>query len=401
MRLTPSDPDIQTIVARIEDQSIDLQPNFQRGEIWSIPKRQRLVDSILRDWHVPPIHVVIDNNNRQLVLDGQQRLAAIRDFSNNLFPVDGNIQPIDPSIKLIHGLHFNELPEEWRRKFNQFTLRLFRITDYHASEPGELFFRLNQPSALTAAEQRNAFFGKAREQVKHLVERMLTDGLNDRFWNFTNARMAYDDIIARTCYLIEGKSLKRKITSTALADRYRSEDGFADEVISRVKDSISLLSKCKDLLQNQPSFNKATAQSWLTFLACLINDQYIEISPEILAKFIDAFNSQRVLSDIGIEDTQNFGKLKRLAGNDSISVLMKIYEDRATSRVADVSSVVLRDFTIWVLFWAFTPPQIKSGGYLKRVSDVFNHNQGLWPEGPSHAAEFENLTIAAKWGESL
>src|SRR5262249_53423944 len=47
-----------TIVSRINSGDINLQPHFQRGEVWSEAKRQKLIDSILRDWRVPPIHVI-------------------------------------------------------------------------------------------------------------------------------------------------------------------------------------------------------------------------------------------------------------------------------------------------------------------------------------------------------
>lgn len=40
MRLLPSDPDIQTIVARIKGGDINLQPDFQRGEVWGSPKKE-------------------------------------------------------------------------------------------------------------------------------------------------------------------------------------------------------------------------------------------------------------------------------------------------------------------------------------------------------------------------
>lgn len=94
MRLIGSDPDIQTIVSRIKTGDIDLQPDFQRGEVWSRAKKQRLVDSVLREWHVPPIHVIEDLTSRkQEVLDGQQRLTAIRDFVDGEFAVDGTVIP--------------------------------------------------------------------------------------------------------------------------------------------------------------------------------------------------------------------------------------------------------------------------------------------------------------------
>jgi uncharacterized protein with ParB-like and HNH nuclease domain len=84
MKMTPSDPDIQTIYSRICSGDLDLQPNFQRGEVWPTQKKRKLIDSILRDWHVPPVHVVVSERGRQEVLDGQQRLAAIGPLESSL-----------------------------------------------------------------------------------------------------------------------------------------------------------------------------------------------------------------------------------------------------------------------------------------------------------------------------
>jgi hypothetical protein len=128
MQLQPSDPDIQTIVGRIRSGDLDLQPEFQRGEVWSVAKKRRLIDSILRRWHVPPIHVVIEEDGRQVVLDGQQRLASIRDFVNGEFKVDGSIEPADPSIERLGGLRYESLPPDVRRSFDQFTIRVFRLS---------------------------------------------------------------------------------------------------------------------------------------------------------------------------------------------------------------------------------------------------------------------------------
>ena len=44
LRFNTSDPDIETIVRRIDRKIIDLQPDFQRGEVWSTAKKQRLED---------------------------------------------------------------------------------------------------------------------------------------------------------------------------------------------------------------------------------------------------------------------------------------------------------------------------------------------------------------------
>lgn len=58
MKCESTDLEIETIVNRIKNEDMDLQPDFQRGEIWTLQKKQKLIDSILRGWKIPPIHVI-------------------------------------------------------------------------------------------------------------------------------------------------------------------------------------------------------------------------------------------------------------------------------------------------------------------------------------------------------
>src|SRR3954470_17105963 len=104
MRLIPSDPDIATVVGRIRDGSLDLQPEFQRGEVWSRTKQRLLIDSILRSWYVPPVHVVRTEHDEQEVLDGQQRLRSISDFRHGHYTVDGRTEPHSQAIATLAGL---------------------------------------------------------------------------------------------------------------------------------------------------------------------------------------------------------------------------------------------------------------------------------------------------------
>ena len=118
MRLTPSDPDIETLYRRIIDRQLDLQPDFQRGGVSTLLKKQKLIDTILRDWHIPPIHVIkpVDSPVNE-VLDGKQRLTAIRDFMNNEFTVNGAIEPQSSLIENLGGKRFNDLPLEIRERW--------------------------------------------------------------------------------------------------------------------------------------------------------------------------------------------------------------------------------------------------------------------------------------------
>jgi hypothetical protein len=345
MRLIPSDPDVATIHRRITSLELDLQPNFQRGEVWTTSKKQKLVDSILREWHVPPIHVIQGISGADEVLDGQQRLASIRDFIDDKLKVNGSIEPYDETISALNGLIFSELPNEWKRKVLRFPLRVFSIVDYSPSEPSELFYRLNQPASLTAAEQRNSFFGVPREQIKALVIKMESLELDKGFLGFSNSRMAYDDVLARVCVALEN-GLNAKVSSTLLADRYRSGQPFLPEAYYVVEKSIETLAKIRHQLTTTIKLNKASLLSWLIFICRGIKSTpSIQISK--YAEFLETFEHERFLHMLGENPVGQFDGLK--------ASLNDIYTDRVTARVADASSVTLRDAALWALFILSSP----------------------------------------------
>lgn len=350
MRLIGSDPDIETLVLRIRSGLIDLRPNFQRGEVWSKAKKQRLVDSILRDWHVPPIHVVEVAESKTLeVLDGQQRLVAIRDFTSDVFPIDASIEPLDQKLMPLGGKFFSELPEDWKRQFNQFTIRQFRIVEYTPAEPGELFFRLNQPAILTGAEQRNAFFGPVREQVKELVAIFQKNKVED-YLGFKNTRMAYDDVVSRVGLAVDRRTIAEKITANDLVDLYRRDTPFSDTIFDSIAIAIEQLCAVGHKLA-ETKFNKATLFSWLLFLIRRRAEGGGLIDVDSLADFlhffhVSAFNPNNVWSRILPAETMS---------NSAVPItLLGIYSNRSSSRVADVSSVLLRDAIIWMFFTAYT-----------------------------------------------
>src|SRR3954452_15566096 len=135
MKLTPWEPDLKTVVERIESGDIDLQPDFQRQEIWSPAKKRRLIDTVLRGWSIPPVFLVVTKDGRMEVLDGQQRLAAVRDYFRNEFSIDGKITPADERIQSLVGRYYRRLDAVDKRLIDQYTLRCFRITDYLPDEP--------------------------------------------------------------------------------------------------------------------------------------------------------------------------------------------------------------------------------------------------------------------------
>lgn len=328
MRLTKTDPDLESLVRRIREGELDLQPDFQRDEIWDTPRRQRLIDTILRAWYVPAIHVVVDSEGEDVVLDGQQRLAAIRDFFANKIRVNGSTEPPDERIRRLDGLTYEKLPAEVRRAVNGFSISVIKLDDYEPQEPNELFFRLNQSYNLTPPEKRNALHGEARDQVKELVEDLKESGLltKERI-GFNNSRLAYDDVIARACVALEIDDMRRHINNNVVEAQYRS-GAFAETTISGVRSAAAQLLRLIDATKSRVRFNKGTLQTWLVYCAWAPIDTGL-IPDDLLARFEELRLEARADGSTGF-----------------LGPLIALYDDRASYRVTDVSSVLIRDLVI-------------------------------------------------------
>jgi len=327
MKLQPWEPDVRTIVDRISSGDIDLQPDFQRQEIWSRTKKKKLIDTILREWSIPPIHLVVGPDNRLEVLDGQQRLASLKDFYSNKFSISGNFTPTSEEVNKLHGKFYKNLEEKTRRLVDNYTIRCFRITDYSPEEPSELFYRLNQPAMLTSGEQRNALFGPAREQLKKIVDHFEACGNSKETIGFSNIRLSYDDIFARILFFIERGGFDVKGTESRISDRFRKQEAFDDDVFERVISAITYFSDSRSEA-GVIKLNKASALSFLLFYS-----RFIDAPPD--NEFMAYFKSFQ------FGDASAYRK---------IGYVYDLFVDRASLRVTDVSSVALRDFSLFYLY---------------------------------------------------
>jgi hypothetical protein len=397
MNLNPSDPDIATLLRRIETNKLDLQPNFQRGEVWGLQKKQRLIDTILRGWHIPPIHVIKTTKSSKVeVLDGQQRLVAIRDFYNNVFPINGSHPPIDDDILKLDGYYWDDLINtRYQDIIEEFTIHFLTISDYKPGEPGELFYRLNQPTNLTSAEQRNAYFGEARQQVKDVTDYMTNSlGYSQEWIGFSNSRMAYDDVLAKTLLTIELGTLAVKITANKVTSRYRDSNGFSEKTVASVHKSLCLLSEAIRQRGVKTKFNKATLYSWLLF-----THRFQELYGENLSLLSELFTFFEDTKDQVQSDNINSSPPTRFT-KSFIKFLIDLYINRSSSRVADTSSVIIRDLAIWSFFIInFQNISSKSSDLRETLQYLFELNHSGSKQFIEK--EFQDLIACTNWGERI
>jgi len=378
-----------------------LQPDFQRGEVWSPAKKRRLVDSILRKWHVPPIHVVETPVGSLEVLDGQQRLVAIRDFYQGQIKVDGQIEPKDSAIEALHYLTFHQLPAEPRNTFLRFGIRLFTITDYKVGEPAELFYRLNQPLLLTSPEQRNAFFGPVRDQVRSIVKTYEEAALQPDFIGFSNSRMSHDDVVSRVCFALENGTIRTKITAGGLASRYRRGKAFDIAIEKRVSGALNVLGAARSSVDRSVRFNKATLFSWLWMLVSA--GEAAHSHAEGIGRLISAveLGRRKPIQDVPALDGG-------LSSRELLTELLLVYQDRATSRVGDVLSVLARDFVLWACLYTFSnsfslaPIVVRSQGLVAKLTQALEVLKS-WSESPEDDGKrfedvLDEVLSTVQWG---
>lgn len=386
-----SNIEIQTIITRMVDGDINLQPDFQRGEVWSLNKKKKLIDSILRGWNIPPIHVVENSLGIDEVLDGQQRLISIRDFCDNVFPVDGSIVPTDQRIADLDGIYYKNLPDGVKRKFNKYLITIVRLSQYKPEEPAELFYRLNQPATLTAAEQRNAYIGKTRSQIKELVKDFEGMGADKELIGFSNSRLAYDEIISKFAFMVEEKTLKKKITAGNISNRYRSDTEFQEETIIVVRNALNkyanILLEMKEEKSYLPKFSKATMLSWLIFVKRHYNNS-IEDDLELIFAFEglrDYLKGKLKIEKLGTAVVDIDYLMKNYVYLES---MMNLYNQRSSMGSTDALSVIYRDIIINIFYNMLYK---KNGDMLEKVEDLYN-------ERGNFNATIEQINIDYSWG---
>ncbi|MFZ2640405.1 MAG: DUF262 domain-containing protein [Verrucomicrobiia bacterium] len=68
---------------------MSLRPTYQRRRRWGAERQSRLIESFIMNIPVPPVFVYETSYNRYEVMDGQQRITAIKDFYEDQLVLTG------------------------------------------------------------------------------------------------------------------------------------------------------------------------------------------------------------------------------------------------------------------------------------------------------------------------
>lgn len=153
---------IETIISQVESGNIDLNPAFQRRNVWENDKRSKLIESFIVGYPVPEVVLaeVPGKKKQYVVIDGKQRLLAIHGFfkpENKYWKGKAELKGLTIR-KDLEGVSFDKLDEDDLRLLNNSDLRCTILSGYKTTAVlYDVFYRLNTGSVpLSMQELRNS-----------------------------------------------------------------------------------------------------------------------------------------------------------------------------------------------------------------------------------------------------
>lgn len=213
----PFDPDeisintkiytMDACLRRLIQDTIILNPDFQRQEVWTIDKKSRLIESLMLKIPIPMFYVSADERSTLTIVDGLQRFSTIRDFvlgkeylkTKNESDRGNGFKLQDLEFwKEYEGKSFKELPINI---VNRILETEFTFTVINPGTPEELrrniFKRINTGGLpLSSQEIRNALYiGQATTMLNGLASLDVFKQATD--YSIKNLRMEDKELILR------------------------------------------------------------------------------------------------------------------------------------------------------------------------------------------------------------
>ncbi|KAK0505384.1 hypothetical protein EDD18DRAFT_1129082 [Armillaria luteobubalina] len=161
----------QALYEQIISNDIDLDPEYQRGEVWRENKQTGLIDSIFRNFYIPPVIFAVnlfeDGTETRTCIDGKQRLTSIHRFMEGLIPRRKYWYTDHPGVP--SSKQKNMLPETLRRLFANKQIVCVEYPDLTDDNERDIFQRVQLGMALTAAEKLQAISSPRVQIIRELL----------------------------------------------------------------------------------------------------------------------------------------------------------------------------------------------------------------------------------------
>ncbi len=198
---------VSNLLSRLENDEIDLYPDFQRNEnLWSPVKQCQLIESLMLRIPLPAFYFNAQDDNKWIVIDGLQRLSAFR----NYLLEDRKFEGLQ-FLKDFNGLSFKDLPRQYNRRIIESGIIAYTVeSGTPDSVVYNIFQRINTGGVtLLPQEIRNALYpGKATRLTSELAKSknfldatqmaIHSERMQDR--EYINRYLAFTELDVSDCY---------------------------------------------------------------------------------------------------------------------------------------------------------------------------------------------------------
>jgi hypothetical protein len=318
LKTAPDELSVSDVINLKAQQMLVVNPEYQRGAVWTATQKKKLVDSVLRGYPIPLIyfHHIVQSagklvSQRFEIIDGQQRINALSDFHDGAFklldPIKDEAEARFPEFIKRQpcpwaGKTFQDLGEKLKERFLATPLRIIKIETDDPNESRDLFVRLQAGMPLNSQEKRDAWPGQFTDFVLRLGGK---SGLakypgHDFFNDLMKARRTQDrgkfrQLAAQLSMLFfthrESGSFC-DINSAAIDDYYYEHLGF-DTNSENARRLLEVLDKLTVLLgdQKRPKIIGHEAIHLILLLDTLLDD-YTRSWESNFAKAFDDFRAK-------------------------------------------------------------------------------------------------------------
>lgn len=283
-----------TIKTLVKNQpNVNLNPSWQRGSAWQLPRQALLIDSILRGMDIPKVYLrklPQGNPHSHDAVDGQQRIRAIWEFRAGVFALT-HPEPLPQIDGLdVAGKKFSALDQKLKNRFENFEVSIAEITSATNDEITNLFSRLQMGVSLNPAELRNAILGPMR----HVIDVMATSHDFFQTSRIADVRHKRQDFVTHAFAMaayqgakdVKAPDLKRMVTEF---DVSRTDEVL--DLSSAVGDALTILAAV------EKNLSRKITQKWIFVDLCWLIMQQQSASESInaneLAESFKAFETLR------------------------------------------------------------------------------------------------------------
>ncbi|KAJ7622315.1 hypothetical protein FB45DRAFT_1061863 [Roridomyces roridus] len=232
----------ESLYKQIVQGTINLEPDYQREVVWTEAKQVKLIDSIFRNFYIPPVIFAVntdeDGTETRTCIDGKQRLTSIYRFLDGLIPHKDAMS----NQKLWYKDNPNTpsrtakrmLPKQYCNMFDTKAVVCVEYEGLRDADEREIFQRVQLGVALTPAEKLKVLKTPRAAFVRKLQDTFLDDDspLGGDVLAWDRSRGSDFRCLAQTiqCIAMNPKTTSIQATEKWLSDTSALDPGFAEDI---------------------------------------------------------------------------------------------------------------------------------------------------------------------------